>query len=75
LIHTAAIIKIVSFTIGDFIMTRISKQSERRAKCPHRPRPPAVKTGPKKEALPEGYKPLANAIVDSQKLFIPKKIG
>ncbi|MGD0665728.1 MAG: hypothetical protein ABSA17_08415 [Rhabdochlamydiaceae bacterium] len=56
-------------------MTRISKQSERRAKCPHRPRPPAVKTGPKKDALPEGYKPLANAIVDSQKLFIPKKIG
>ncbi|MBP7074188.1 MAG: hypothetical protein KBA81_02255 [Rhabdochlamydiaceae bacterium] len=59
-------------------MVRISKQAERRAKCPHRPRPPAVKTGPKKDALPQGYKPIATAIEDatlSQKLFIPKKIG
>ena len=59
-------------------MVRISKQAERRAKCPHRPRPPAVKTGPKKDALPQGFKPVANAIVDAaltQKLFIPKKIG
>lgn len=59
-------------------MVRISKQSERRAKCPHRPRPPAAKTGPKKDALPQGFKPHANAIEDtqlSQKLFIPKRIG
>lgn len=59
-------------------MVRISKQAERRAKCPHRPRPPAAKTGAKKDALPKGYKPLANAIEDaalSHKLFIPKKIG
>ena len=59
-------------------MVRISKQAERRAKCPHRPRPPAAKTGPKKDALPQGYKPLANAIENSalsHKLFIPKKIG
>lgn len=59
-------------------MVRISKQAERRAKCPHRPRPPAVKTGPKKDALPQGFKPVANAIADTtltQKLFIPKKIG
>ena len=59
-------------------MVRISKQAERRAKCPHRPRPPVPKTGPKKDALPEGYKPHANLIEDaslSQKLFIPKKIG
>ncbi len=59
-------------------MVRISKQAERRAKCPHRPRPPAVKTGPKKDALPQGFKPVANAVADaalSQKLFIPKKIG
>jgi hypothetical protein len=37
-----------------------------------------VKTGPKKDALPQGYKPIATAIEDatlSQKLFIPKKIG
>lgn len=59
-------------------MVRISKQSERRAKCPHRPRPPAVKTGAKKDNLPKGFKPHANAIEDAQlshKLFIPKKIG
>lgn len=59
-------------------MVRISKQAERRGKCPHRPCPPAVKTGPKKDALSHGYKPLANAIEDqalSHKLFIPKKIG
>ncbi len=59
-------------------MVRISKQAERRAKCPHRPRPPAVKTGPKKDALPHGYKPIEGVVLDatlSQKLFIPKKIG
>lgn len=59
-------------------MVRISKQSERRSKCPHRPRPPAVKTGPKKDQLSQGFKPHANAVEDvqlSQKLFIPKKIG
>lgn len=59
-------------------MVRISKQAERRAKCPHRPRPPAKKTGPKKDALAQGYKPLANAIEDatlSHKIFIPKRIG
>ena len=59
-------------------MVRISKQAERRAKCPHRPRPPAVKTGPKKDALAQGYKPMENAVADaalSQRLFIPKKIG
>lgn len=59
-------------------MVRISKQSERRAKCPHRPRPPAVKTGPKKDQLPQGFKPHANAVEDAtlaHKLFIPKKIG
>ena len=59
-------------------MVRISKQSERRAKCPHRPRPPSVKTGPKKDVLPQGFKPHENAIQSgalAQKCFIPKKIG
>ena len=59
-------------------MVRISKQAERRSKCPHRPRPPAVKTGPKKDKLAAGYKPHANAVEDAQlakKIFIPKKIG
>ena len=59
-------------------MVRISKQEERRAKCPHRPRPPAPKTGPKKDKLDKGYKEHANVVEDvqlAQKIFIPKKIG
>lgn len=59
-------------------MVRISKQSERRAKCPHRPRPPALKTGSKKDKLEAGYKVHANVVDDaqlSQKIFIPKRIG
>ena len=59
-------------------MVRISKQSERRAKCPHRPRPPAVKTGPKKDKLEKGFKHHTNVVEDAQltqKIFIPKKIG
>lgn len=59
-------------------MVRISKQAERRAKCPHRPRPPAPKTGPKKDQLAEGYKSHTNLVQDSklaQKIFIPKTIG
>jgi hypothetical protein len=46
-------------------MVRISKQAERRAKCPHRCRPPAPKTGAKKDNLPQGYKVHANAAQDT----------
>jgi hypothetical protein len=59
-------------------MVRISKQAERRAKCPHRPRPPAVKTGPKKDKLDKGFKQHVNVVEDAQlaqKIFIPKNIG
>ncbi|MGR3973440.1 MAG: hypothetical protein QRY72_02545 [Candidatus Rhabdochlamydia sp.] len=59
-------------------MVRMSKQSERRAKCPHRPRSQATKTGPKKDDLSQGFKFHATAIADTSlltKLFIPKKIG
>ena len=59
-------------------MVRISKQAERRAKCPHRPRPPAVKTGSKKDRLEKGFKEHVNVVQDAQlaqKIFIPKKIG
>jgi len=59
-------------------MVRISKQAERRAKCPHRPRPPSIKTGPKKDALLGGFKMHESAIASgslSLKCFIPKKIG
>jgi hypothetical protein len=55
-------------------MVRISKQAERRSVCPRRPRPPAPKTGPKKDHLPSGFKEHANAIEGSsaQMNFIPK---
>ena len=59
-------------------MVRISKQAERRAKSPHRPRPPSPKTGAKKDALPLGYKLRENRIEDvalAKKIFIPKRIG
>jgi hypothetical protein len=55
-------------------MVRISKQEQRRAVSRRRPAPPAKKTGPKKDALPQGFKLHANAIEGtlSQTLFIPK---
>ncbi len=53
-------------------MTRMSKQSIRRAKCPKKCTPSfAPKTGPKKDNLAQGYKPHVNAI-SSKTSFIPK---
>ncbi len=52
-------------------MTRMSKQGERRQQSPRKHRPPSVKTGPKKDALPQGYKVHANAVAD-QGVFIGK---
>lgn len=59
-------------------MVRISKQSERRSKFPRRRRPPALKTGAKKEALAGGFKVHRNGIEEellALKVFIPRKIG
>ena len=55
-------------------MVRISKQEERRSVSRRRTRAPAKKTGPKKDALPQGFKPHANAIEGNlaQASFIPK---
>lgn len=55
-------------------MVRISKQSERRSKSPHKARPPAVKTGPLKENLKKGFKPHINALEGeiAANAFIPK---
>jgi hypothetical protein len=55
-------------------MVRISKQEERRSRNPKRSRPPSPKTGPKKDNLPNGYKPHANAIEGNlaEASFIPK---
>jgi hypothetical protein len=43
-------------------MTRQSKQGERRAISPRRPRPPSPKTGPKKDKLQFGFKEHKNAM-------------
>ena len=55
-------------------MTRISKQSERRAKCPQKNQKPALKTGPKKDNLNLGYKEHTNVLSGDQAIhsFIAK---
>jgi hypothetical protein len=55
-------------------MTRTSKQEERRARFPRRPKKPSVKTGSKKDNLPNGYKEHANAFTGENEVtvFIPK---
>jgi hypothetical protein len=55
-------------------MVRISKQSERRAISFRRTRNPAKKTGPKKDALPQGFKTHTNAVAGdlAHLSFIPK---
>ena len=52
-------------------MVRISKQSERRSRSPHKPKPPVEKTGPRKE---KKQKPHINALEGEMaaKAFIPK---
>jgi len=47
-------------------MTRMSKQGKRRAVSPRRPRMPSEKTGPKKDALPKGFKEHGNAVEGDQ---------
>ena len=47
-------------------MTRTSKQEERRAQSPRRPRRPGKKTGSKKDNLPKGYREHANALEGDQ---------
>jgi hypothetical protein len=56
------------------IMTRMSKQGERRNRYPRKHRKPSEKTGPLKDQLTEGYKPLANAVQGdlAGSVFIPK---
>ncbi|MCE5319154.1 MAG: hypothetical protein LLG04_17555 [Parachlamydia sp.] len=55
-------------------MVRISKQSERRAQSPRRPRPPTNKTGEKKSHVKKGFKEHQNALEGEagQLAFIPK---
>lgn len=55
-------------------MVRISKQAERRAVSKRRPAPPAKKTGPKQDALPQGFKYHENAVAAeiTPLCFVPK---
>ena len=55
-------------------MVRLSKQTKIRSVSRRRPAPPAKKTGPLKDALPNGFKSHANAIQGdlAQASFIPK---
>jgi hypothetical protein len=50
-------------------MVRISKQEERRSVSRKCPKPPAKKTGAKKDLLAQGFKPHANAIEGSFSSF------
>ncbi len=52
-------------------MTRISKQEERRSVSPRKRRYPKKKTGPLKDALPQGYKEHVNA-ASMNTMFVPK---
>lgn len=55
-------------------MTRISKQGRKRAVSPRKPRPAGPKTGPKKDALPFGFKMHENTVIAdaTPNRFIPK---
>ncbi len=54
-------------------MTRMSKQGKKRHISKKAPRLPGVKTGPKKDALEQGFKPHENAIGElTANRFIPK---
>jgi hypothetical protein len=53
-------------------MTRVSKKIERRAISPRKHKNPSIKTGPKKDNLPKGYKSHDNAFSGEGNIFIPK---
>ena len=55
-------------------MVRISKQAEKRSRFPRKSRNPSEKTGPVKEALPNGFKEHPNAVEGdlATTVFIPK---
>jgi hypothetical protein len=55
-------------------MVRISKQAEKRRRSPRKCRAPSVKTGPRKDNLPKGFKEHQNAVGGdlAEKVYIPK---
>ena len=54
-------------------MVRISKK-DRNKRCPRKPHYGSIQSGPKKDNLPQGYKPHVNAYEGTQlyTIFIPK---
>lgn len=57
---------------GVLIMTRISKQAERRAVSRRRHKMPAKKTGPKRDNLAQGFRVHENAAAEAELRFVPK---
>ncbi|MEX1012194.1 MAG: hypothetical protein WD595_00050 [Waddliaceae bacterium] len=55
-------------------MVRISKQNQRRATSPRKPKIGAEKTGPKKDNLSKGYREHENAVPSkhSESIFVGK---
>lgn len=53
-------------------MTRLSKQTRDRSRCPRKTKKPSPKTGPLKDNLPLGYKERTNALGAQTSVFIPK---
>ena len=53
-------------------MTRMSKQSERRMRSPHKRKYASKKTGTKKDNLPNGFKEHVNTATKAAGIFIPK---
>lgn len=55
-------------------MVRISKQSEKRNRCPRKNKAPAAKTGAVKDNLPKGFREHSNALSGDvgAMAFIPK---
>ncbi len=53
-------------------MTRMSKQGERRNRCPRKNKYPSAKTGSLKDNLPLGYKEHSNAAPAGVSVFVAK---
>lgn len=55
-------------------MVRIAKKAQRRNVSPRRPTVAGEKTGPKKDNLSKGFKPVLTAVSGeaAKKMFIPK---
>ncbi len=56
-------------------MVRISKQQERRMRCPKKRKSPSKKTGSKKDNLPLGYVEHTNAASHLTSMVYIPKIG